>query len=110
MRQIMERQTDAWAQRAAQATDDAAALAATRERLAVAEAAILQGREGLQLQIEQCGQLRSEIERLESQREAARDELSQLRGQFAPLAENAAEAARLARRANGRSDRDIAVA
>lgn len=95
MRQIMERQTDAWAQRAAQATDDAAALAATRERLAVAEAAIVQGREGLQLQSEQCEQLRSEIQRLESQREAARDELSQLRGQFAPLAENAAEAARL---------------
>jgi chromosome segregation ATPase len=95
MRQIMERQTDAWAQRAAQASDDAAALAATRERLAVAEAAIVQGREGLQLQVEQCDQLRTEIQRLESQREAARDELSQLRGQLGPLAENAAEAARL---------------
>ncbi len=95
MRQIMERQTEAWTQRAAQASEDAAALAATRERLAVAEAEINQGRERLSLQSQQTEQLREEIQRLESQREAARDELSQLRGQFGPLSESAADAARL---------------
>lgn len=95
MRQIMERQTEAWNQRATQASDDAAALAATRERLAVAEAEIAQGRERLNQQAQQTDQLRDEIQRLESQREAARDELAQLRGQFGPLSENAAEAARL---------------
>jgi chromosome segregation ATPase len=95
LRQVMEQQSEAWSHRAAQASEDATALAATKERLIQAEAQIVQSKERQQVQVEQNEQLREEIKRIETHREAEREELGQLRGQIAPLAETANEAARL---------------
>ncbi len=95
MRQVLEQQSETWSQRASQASEDAAALAATKEQLIQAEAQIVQSKERLQDQVEQNEQFREEIKRFESHREVERDELAQLRGQIAPLGETANEAARL---------------
>ncbi|MEX0677078.1 MAG: hypothetical protein WD063_08385 [Pirellulales bacterium] len=95
MRQVLEQQSEAWSHRAAQASDDAAALATAKEQLFQAEGHVVQSKERLQVQLEQNEQLREEKRRLESQRETERNELAQLRGQFAPLADTASEAARL---------------
>ena len=95
MRHVLEQQSQAWTERAGQAAADAAALATAKEQLFRAEADVVQSKERLQIQLEQNGQLREEIKTLGTNRESARDELVQLRGQFAPLTQAAAEAARL---------------
>lgn len=96
MREVLERQSEVWAERASQPAGDAATeLAAAQARLLEAEAGIVRSKERLQVQTEQNEQLRKEIEALEANREAARDELAQLRGQVGPLTESAAQAAQL---------------
>ncbi len=70
-------------------------LAQANDRAAEAQARSAQGGERLEIQIEQNQQLREQVGRLETQREALDNELAQLRGQFAPLAESVTETARL---------------
>src|SRR5262249_55925838 len=73
----------------------AAELAQAQEMIAQVQAQCAQSSQRLELQVERSEHLQTQIARLESDYAAAREELSQLRGQFAPLAEAAAEAARV---------------
>jgi chromosome segregation ATPase len=64
-------------------------------RASHAEAEATQSKQRLEIQNEHHQQLQAQISRLESEGEASRAELAQLRGQFGSLAETAADAARL---------------
>jgi chromosome segregation ATPase len=69
------------------------ARASDERRQAQAEA--LQSKERLEVQVEHKGQLQSQLERFQSENEASRIEVAQLRSQLAPLAETTVESAKL---------------
>ena len=75
-----------------------AELAQANERILRVQGECTQSQQRLEMAAEQTEHLRAQIARLETDHRENRDELSQLRGQFAPLAEAASEAVRLARR------------
>jgi chromosome segregation ATPase len=72
-----------------------AELTQTCEKFQQAQTETAQDKQRLQLQIESAQQLNEQIERIKAQHDASLAELSQLRSQFAPLAESAAETLQL---------------
>jgi DNA repair exonuclease SbcCD ATPase subunit len=72
-----------------------AELAQANEKLMQSQHETAQSQNRLELQVEQNQQMRAQIERLNGECEASRGDLAQLRAQFAPLMQAAAEAAQL---------------
>ena len=70
-------------------------LVQANDRASQAQSEGAQNKQRLEMQIEQNQQLRQQAERYESEAEATRNELTQLRTQFAALAESAAEGVKL---------------